>query len=416
MVVVPLIGSVTLLVDHIVHLCVFLATVASLSALARALRRTPVSLTSAMRSAAVSTPRLPCVSNARAQMYLMTAVSILAVDYRIFPRRLAKAETFGAGLMDMAVGCFAASHGITSLESRRQPGPHRPLATRLADYWRSAHSALILTALGAGRLALVKLTGYHEHVSEYGVHCNFFFILAAVKVLAPLCFLVVPVSLSGVMAVMMTILQQGMLDAGTEQWIIYEGPRKGSLIEANREALVSLPGYIALYLLGVTLGTHLRRPRKGWLRWLGFCASAFLVAAGLWRLATGMDATSYRISRRLVNATYIVACTAQIIGFGAVYLLVDIVITLLQALEVTPPGLALRVPRLMAAANDHGLALFGLANLATGAVNMATRTIEASEVAALAVLTLYMAGLMTVMVWMSTRHLTEKPMVSLKGK
>ena len=416
MLVLPLIGSVTLLADHTVRLCAFLAAVAALSALACAARRRPGSLTSALRRAAVSTPRLPCVTNMRAQLHLMTAVSILAVDYRLFPRRLAKAETFGAGMMDMAVGCYAASHGITSPESRTPSGPRRPLAARLADYWRSVRAALVLAALGAGRLALVKLSGYHEHVSEYGVHWNFFFTLAAVKLLAPLWLVVLPVGLSGVMAVLLAILQQRMLDAGAQHWITAEGPREGSIIEANREALVTLPGYIALYLLGVYVGAYLRRPRTGWLRWLGLCASLFLVSAGLWRLAAGMDAASYRISRRLANVTYLVACGAQLIGGGAVYLLVDLIITLLQALKVTPPGLTSRVPRLMEAASDHGLALFGLANLATGAVNMATRTIEASDAVALTVLTAYMAGLMIVIMWLSTRHMRDRPAVTRKDE
>lgn len=43
--------------------------------------------------------KLPAVTTWRAHMMLMTVIAILAVDFRVFPRSLAKCETFGVSLV-----------------------------------------------------------------------------------------------------------------------------------------------------------------------------------------------------------------------------------------------------------------------------------------------------------------------------
>ena len=50
--------------------------------------------------------KLPYLTNYRASMLLVTSICILGVDFRVFPRRFAKTEELGFGLMDIGVGSF----------------------------------------------------------------------------------------------------------------------------------------------------------------------------------------------------------------------------------------------------------------------------------------------------------------------
>ena len=129
-------------------------------------------------------PRLPFLTLTRTYINLFTAVAILGVDFKIYPRRLAKAELYGAGLMDVGVGSFLMAHGLTSPEAREQ-GPNirgNPQRGYFGLIGLTVRHVLPLLVLGFVRLLAVKTLGYQEHVTEYGVHWNFFFTIATVRV------------------------------------------------------------------------------------------------------------------------------------------------------------------------------------------------------------------------------------------
>ncbi|KAG5592617.1 hypothetical protein H5410_043131 [Solanum commersonii] len=57
------------------------------------------------------------ISAYRVAMNFLTCICILAVDFKIFPRRYAKTETYGTGLMDIGVGLFIVANALVSRQA-----------------------------------------------------------------------------------------------------------------------------------------------------------------------------------------------------------------------------------------------------------------------------------------------------------
>jgi phosphatidylinositol glycan class W len=106
----------------------------------------------------------------------------LAVDFPVFPRGFGKTETFGTSLMDVGVGVFIVSSAITSKYARGAVVPSQ----RSSSSWFPSYQRFLVKLLGFGRLLVIKALGYQEHVSEYGVHWNFFMTLFTVWTVADL--------------------------------------------------------------------------------------------------------------------------------------------------------------------------------------------------------------------------------------
>ncbi|KAL7284819.1 hypothetical protein ACG7TL_002129 [Trametes sanguinea] len=217
-----------------------------------------------MYTGIINIPPLPALTVYRSHMLLMTFICILAVDFPVFPRSLAKCETFGASMMDLGVGAFVFSQGVVSAIPLIKDPRHltEPLLPKLSVVLRKCSPVLILGLL---RTISVKGTEYPEHVTEYGVHWNFFITLACIPVLQVLLHPVivhVPISLLGVIV---AISHQLALSAGGLQRFVLEAPRAG-VISANKEGIVSLTGYLAIHLLGLSTGTLVLAPTPSYFR------------------------------------------------------------------------------------------------------------------------------------------------------
>ncbi|KZP17007.1 GWT1-domain-containing protein [Athelia psychrophila] len=201
---------------------------------------------------------LPALTTYRAHMMLMTILGILAVDFPVFPRALAKCETYGVSLMDLGVGSFVFSQGVVSAIPLIKDPAHltAPLAPKLRDVLRKCAPVI---ALGVVRVLLVKGTEYPEHATEYGIHWNFFITLALLPVLQVFLHPLIARMPVAFLGSLVAVAHQMALSLWGLEGYVLNAPRVG-LISANKEGIVSLTGYLAIHILGLSTGTLLLPP------------------------------------------------------------------------------------------------------------------------------------------------------------
>lgn len=349
-----------------------------------------VSKAAKVSAVADSLPTKPFLTIYRGSMLVITCLAILAVDFRIFPRRFAKVETWGTSLMDMGVGSFVFSAGVMAARpilKRRDFGQKSNLGTRM---WESIRHSLPLLVLGFIRLYSVKGLDYAEHVTEYGVHWNFFFTLGFMPPFVALFEQVYTwIPSHAAIAVFLAVAYQITLDFLGLKAYVLTAPRI-DILSQNREGIFSFVGYLSIFLAGQSTGMYVlprslsdvttssRAQRMLLLKRLAMWSAVWI---GLF-----MASTSYRyglsltVSRRLANLPYVlwVAAfnTTQILAFCLAETL--FAPQWHRSVDVTneKENYTLTTSRVLRAYNRNGLAVFLVANLGTGIVNMTCKTLH----------------------------------------
>lgn len=377
-------------------------------------------------------PVKPFITTYRGAMMIITCVCILAVDFNIFPRRFAKVENWGTSLMDMGVGSFVFGAGLIAAKQQLKDEAQENTSIRssfLQRFNNSLRHSLPLLALGFIRLYSVKASNYQEHVTEYGVHWNFFFTLGLlppfVAIFQSLFKLVPSYQVLAFCIVVPYEMSFWYSDVG---YYIFTAERT-DFFSSNREGIYSFIGYLGIFLAGMGLGLEaLKRdvdaltPMTSEDEWiasvLGGEESANQVRQtrahnsllkiakwfGIWLvvyvLLTGYYGPRLTVSRRLCNLPYL----AWVCVFNCWQLL------LFRAIEgFTFPTLykannraeerkrcAKATSAVLNAYNRNGLAIFLLANLLTGLINMTLPTLDMSDIASMVVLVGYMGTLTAV--------------------
>ncbi|KAJ4491171.1 GWT1-domain-containing protein [Lentinula edodes] len=378
---------------------------------------------------------LPSFTTYRAHMLLMTCLAILAVDFPIFPRSLVKCETYGVSLMDIGVGSFVFSGGIASAIPLIKTPSHLAAPT-FPKMLRAMRKSLPIILLGLVRVLLVKGTEYPEHVSEYGVHWNFFITLALVPVMEVMLHpVMIRVSVTAI-GIVVAIFQQLLLSKFGLSDYVFNAPRV-DLISANKEGIVSLPGYFSIHLLGLTTGLLLLPPSPSYFRRIqrslqthslndralaeryavrqnGKTATELSGYLVLWWALMGLCSLlkldgGNGVSRRMVNISYIFWICAYNVSFILAYLLLDMVFfpspstTSKTKKKIDQnsasslhPILPTAIPHpLLDAVNKNGLVVFLVANIATGLVNLTIPTMYTSDLWAMVILCGYSYAICT---------------------
>jgi len=356
-------------------------------------------------------PVRPFITTYRGAMMVVTCLAILAVDFRIFPRRFAKVETWGTSLMDLGVGSFVFSAGLVAARpilKDRYTGRKTTLGSRL---YGSARHSLPLLVLGLVRLWSVKGLDYAEHVTEYGVHWNFFFTLAFIPPFVAVFqsfFSLIPSY--ALLSLLLSGSYQVLLETTTLKAFILTAPRT-NLLSQNREGIFSFIGYLSIFLSGQATGTYLlprtllppntQKPTGHQQR---ISLLTRLVSGSIIWTLLALTTTNYpyglnlRISRRLANLPYFLWVTAfncaQLTAFCAIesFFFPGVHTALERRAERRESARA--TSRVLHAYNRNGLAVFLLANLLTGGVNLLLPTLSMGRGQAMGVLGVY-AGVLT---------------------
>lgn len=369
-------------------------------------------------------PVRPFITTYRGAMMVVTCLAILAVDFEVFPRRFAKVENWGTSLMDMGVGSFVFSAGVVAakpiLKDQMAGRPSR-LDQRL---YRSARHSVPLLILGLIRLYSVKGLDYAEHVTEYGVHWNFFFTLAFLPPFVALfqsLFSLLPSY--ELLSLLLGSIYQGLLESTRLKVYILTAPRN-DLLSKNREGVFSFFGYLAIFLAGQAAGQYLlpRQPigssQSKSVKVQRFWVLARLAAwSMIWSLLLFFTVSykyglAYRVSRRLANLPYVLwvaafnctqiamFCTIETLVFPDVYKAAHRTAEMREGQKATS--------RILQAYNRNGLAIFLLANLLTGLVNLTIDTLRIGKEAAIAILFGYAVVLTGVALAMDSWNISIK--------
>ncbi|XP_046663570.1 uncharacterized protein At4g17910-like [Homalodisca vitripennis] len=316
------------------------------------------------------------VTCCRSMCSICAMITMLAVDFHVFPRKFAKTATYGYSFMDAGVGLFVLSNAVVESADGIRSGLKRTFQTSSA-----------LFSFGVIRYYAIEQFNYQNPVGEYGVHWNFFFTLAVVKIF---CYCILRFGNFSdnifIYIVEISLMQLVFWGVDLESYVLSDSPRT-DWVDANREGLFSLMGFTSLYLFGVYLNKILMKTSGSITsdcRMLGellfYSAVTLVVTLNIHEVMPA--------SRRAANLTYVTWIMS----------LAMLQFTAALAVEIFLVGLlfgnkrnkyCLTTPFIYESINYNRMTFFLLSNLLTGLINIMFDTLEMNAFESLVVLIAY---------------------------
>ncbi|KAI3387482.1 hypothetical protein SNEBB_003058 [Seison nebaliae] len=288
------------------------------------------------------------IRSLRSDLLIVTSFCIFAVDFpTVFPRSLIKTELTGISFMDVGVGMFMLINGMSFHRKQK--------------FSRITYKILFLLLVGTIRSISIQFLNYQNHITEYGIHWNFFFTLAIGELIGTILWKIFNINsipfqfiLSFILILSHEFLLRSFGVYGLNPTLIER--LNGNLILQNIEGISSLLGYVSLYMLSYSF-KELTLSKKDNLQILNF--SYFILFFISLSIIHFIES-----SRRLCNISYILIV---FIIFQFNYFLYY----LIRKSYSSKP-----IDHLSRLVNKNGLLFFLFSNLLTGLGNIFLDTIH----------------------------------------
>lgn len=181
------------------------------------------------------TSRSSVIDYLRFTISVIVVTAIYAVDFSIFDVKLRKTDFFGISLMDVGVGSFIYNAGVMGHKNSSK---------------KYLKACPFLVALGFIRYLVVRGFDLEVNPREYGMHLNFYFLLAFVNIVY--CF--IRSKYNFVLGFGIMFLYEVVLKTTNFTYFVLSDSRN-NLLEKNKEGLVAIIPYLSIFLMSTEIGS-----------------------------------------------------------------------------------------------------------------------------------------------------------------